>query len=309
MHVPVMLEDVLEVLAVKNGGVYIDATAGGGGHAEAIASRALPAGRLLCLDRDPEAVERTAARLAGYGGGCVVARGNFGRLADIARQHGFDAVDGILFDLGMSSWQVDTPERGFSFSRDGPLDMRMDRSGGPTAADLVNGEAEEVLSRLFHELGEERQARRVARAIVARRADRPFAATGDLAGVVVQAKGGRRGARIHPATRVFQALRMAVNREQESLGDGLEAAFDVIGRGGRIAAISFHSLEDRLVKQAFTAHVGRWESLPQGGRAWAGRRPAARYVRGRKPARPTAAEAEGNPRSRSARLRAVERTD
>jgi 16S rRNA (cytosine1402-N4)-methyltransferase len=308
MHVPVMLDEVMAGLAVHPGGNYIDATAGGGGHAEAIARGAQPGGRLVCLDRDAEAVERVRTRLQPFGDCCTVEHTHFAGLAEAARRSGLGRVDGILFDLGLSSFQVDAPERGFSFQNDGPLDMRMDDSTGLTAADLVNRDGETELANTFYVYGEERQSRRVARAIVARRAERRFETTADLAGVVERVLGGRRG-RLHPATRVFMALRIAVNGELESLEPALESALAAVAIGGRVAAISFHSIEDRIVKRVFSEHVGKWISLQQGGRSWSGRRPTAQHWRGSRPLRPAPEEVSANPRARSARLRVVERTD
>lgn len=305
MHVPVMLHEVLEGLDIRPGGVYIDGTAGGGGHAEAMAEAAGPAGRLLALDRDPDAVDRVRQRLAGFGPRCVVRHADFAALASVAAGEGFASVDGILMDLGLSSYQLEDGQRGFSFEKEGPLDMRMDPSRGESAADLVNGANEKDLADVLFTLGEERRARRIARAIVNERASAPVRTTTQLADIVCRAK-GRRGGRIHPATLTFQAIRMAVNGELQSLENGLAAALRTVRPGGRIAVISFHSLEDRIVKHTFRAHIGRRVSLPQGGDEWIGKLPAATAVT-RKPARPSEAEIRANPRARSARLRIVQR--
>ena len=307
MHKPVLLKEVIELMGVRPGGRYIDGTLGGGGHAQAVLERIGKGGRLLGIDRDAEALARAADRLKAWIPACVFEQGDFADMSAIARRHDMDRVDGILLDLGMSSNQVDDPARGFSFTHDGPLDMRMNLSQSLTAADLVNTAAEEELANLLWRLGEESASRRIARLLVDERRREPIRTTGRLAELVARAKGGPRG-RIHPATRTFQALRMAVNHELESLEAGLEAAIGLLGRGGRLAVISFHSLEDRIVKHRLSAHVGRWESLPQGGREWQGERPALGWVM-KKPATASDEELEDNPRARSAKLRVAERVD
>jgi len=305
MHEPVMLGEVVDLLQIVEGGRYLDGTAGNGGHSEAILARAGSGGALLALDQDRSAVERVRARLAGYGSRAQVVHANFSRMAEAAGQAGWTAVDGIVLDLGVSSEQLDTPERGFSFMKDGPLDMRMDTTGAATAADLVNALDEAELVQVLRTLGEEPQAGRIARAIVRARESERFTGTARLAEVVAAAAGGRHG-RLHPATRTFQALRMAVNRELENLEAGLEAGLRLLKPGGRMAVIAFHSLEDRVVKTCWVRHAGRWESLPQGGEVWRGVLPAVVRVT-RKVARPTDDEVARNPRARSARLRVVER--
>ena len=305
MHQAVLLPEVVGLLQPRPGGVYVDGTLGGGGHARAILEAAGGGARLLGLDRDGSALERARVRLGELAGACVLVKANFADLREVARDRGFGPVDGIVLDVGMSSDQLDDGERGFSFMRDGPLDMRMDRSQGTTAADLLNTRSESELAAWFRDLGEEPRARAVATRIVARRAGEPFARTGDLAALVAGVYGGRRE-RIHPATRVFQALRIAVNGELEALERGLEGGLDLLKPGGRMAVISFHSLEDRLVKQCFVEHEGRWEALAQGGSVWRGRTPAVRRLT-RKPVVPGETECGQNPRARSAKLRAVER--
>lgn len=307
LHVPVMVQEVLEALAVRRGGTYVDGTGGGGGHAEALAGKVGEEGRVLVLDRDPEAVERLRARLAGMGRRVEVRRENFAELAEVVGELGWGPVDGVLLDLGLSSFQLGEGRRGFSFDRAGPLDMRMDVDRGPTAAEIVAAWSEEELADAIWRYGEERDAGRIARAIVRERESRPICTTEALADLVSRSKGGRRG-RIHPATQTFQALRIAVNRELEHLEAGLEGALSSVAVGGRVAVISFHSLEDRRVKSIFGRHVGRWESLQEGGRRWEGERPAARWVI-RRPLRPREDETAQNPRSRSAKLRAIERID
>jgi 16S rRNA (cytosine1402-N4)-methyltransferase len=301
-----LVEAVLELLAVCPGGRYVDATAGGGGHTEAILKRSRPDGRVLAIDRDASAVRRLASRLAGWGSRCEIVQGRFGDMRRIAERRQWKEVDGILLDLGMCSDQLDDPERGFSFTAEGALDMRMDCSEGATAADLVADLDEDELAALLRKQGEERRAGRIAREIVRARAQRPIRTTGDLAAAVERAVGGRRGQRLHPATRTFQALRRTVNDEDRELAKGLEAALQTTRPGGRIAVISFQSLEDRAVKQGFAQHVAREIALPQGGTCQAGRPPWVRWVT-RRPATASEAERASNPRARSAKLRVVER--
>ncbi len=307
MHKPVLLSEVVSLMGIRPGGAYIDGTVGGGGHSAAILEQAGPDGRLLGLDRDVEALGRARERLAAWGSACELVYGDFADMIAIAKQYKFESVDGVLLDLGMSSDQVDTPDRGFSFLQDGPLDMRMDRSQAETAQTLVNRLDERELADLLWTLGEESASRRIAKAIVDARSVRPIGTTGELAEIVSAAAGGRRG-RIHPATKTFQALRIAVNHELESIEAGLESAFSLVKPGGRIAVISFHSLEDRIVKHAFARHVGRFESLQAGGRRWVGEAPAARWIT-KKPVTASESEMAENPRARSAKLRIVERLD
>lgn len=305
MHEPVLLQEVLDGLDVRPGGRYIDATVGDGGHAAALLQHSAPDGRLMGVDRDQDALAFAQQRLAADADRCVWVHDNFEGLAERAKENGFLDVDGVLFDLGVRSDQLDRAERGFSFMQDGPLDMRMDQTEPGTAADLVNGLPEKELADLFFELGEERASRRIARRLVEERAKQPFETTRALAESVERAVGGRRG-KIHPATRVFMALRMAVNRELESIHAGVTAALSLVRVGGRIAVISFHSVEDRVVKRLLASHIGRWESLPAGGRAWQGEEPHLLKIT-RKPAVAAAEEIRANPRARSAKLRIVER--
>jgi 16S rRNA (cytosine1402-N4)-methyltransferase len=312
MHEPVLVREVLQLLDVRRGGTYIDGTMGSGGHTLALLDAIGPGGRLLGIDRDEAAVLRTRARIAEQGAQwsrdvgdvCTFVRGNFADIALLARDAGFSGADGILTDLGVSSEQLEAAERGFSFMHDGPLDMRMDRTQPETAADLVNGLGQVDLQSIIREYGEERHARRIAAAIVKARRDKPIEGTEHLAEVISRTV-GRRG-RIHPATRTFMALRIAVNKELQSLSQGLDGAVDVLKEGGRLAVISFHSLEDRIVKRFFREHAGRWVSLPAGGREWNGTRPCMKLVN-RRPVCPTEEERERNARSRSAKLRVAER--
>lgn len=307
MHIPVLREEVLEALRVQPGGVYIDATAGAGGHSEAMGLGSEPGGKLLALDRDPEAVERVYRRLSSLSIEVVTEHGNFSDLGDITRRAGWDDVGGILFDLGMSSLQLDDPVRGFSFQRTGPLDMRMNTEQAETAAEWLQRIDGEQLESALRTFGEEPSARRIAEVIVEQRDHRPITTTEELAELVRRVKGRRRG-RIDPATRTFQAVRMAVNDELAALDRGLAAAIQCIRPGGRIAVISFHSVEDRVVKRHFRAHEQRWESLPQGGQRRVNRQPVLRRVV-RRPVVPNPEEIAANPRARSAKLRVVERVE
>ncbi len=301
-HVPVMAREVVEALAVRDGAVYLDATFGGGGHSRAILAAARC--RVIGLDRDPEAVARGRA-LAAAEARFTMLEGRFGELDRRLAEAGVAGVDGVLFDLGVSSFQLDSPERGFSFAADGPLDMRME-ARGPSAADLVNRLSREELVRLLRDYGEEPAAGRIARAIVEARERRPLTRTGELAELVARAVGGR-PRHHHPATRTFQALRIAVNDELGELERGLAAALAVLRPGGRLVTLAFHSLEDRLIKRFIQLHSdrpgggSRHRPLPERSGP-----PRLRWVI-RRPLRPGAGEVARNPRARSARLRAAER--
>jgi 16S rRNA (cytosine1402-N4)-methyltransferase len=289
IHVPVLLAETLELLAVRPGGLWVDGTVGLGGHAEAVLRASAPDGRLVGLDRDGETLARARERLAAFGGRARLEQGDH---REIPERLGGEKADGILLDLGISSVQLDDPQRGFSFQAEGPLDMRMDRSRGETAADLVNRLRERELADLIYAYGEEPASRRIARAIAEARERQPITTTSELADVVRRAAGRSRRPGLHPATRTFQALRIRVNRELEGLGEALERTAECLRPGGRLAVISFHSLEDRAAKEAFRALAAR------------GFRPLTR-----KPVRPGEAEVRVNPRARSARLRALVREE
>ena len=295
-HIPVLLKEVMDALAVRTGGRYVDGTLGRAGHTKEIIARG---GMVLGIDRDEQAI-----REIGEVAGLTAVRGRHGDLKEIANEKGWSEVDGILLDLGVSSPQLDEAGRGFSFLREGPLDMRMDRSSGLSAADIVNFESAERLEEIFREFGEVPNARRIARAIVAERKPRPFRTTIDLADFVERVV-GRRGAH-HPATRVFQALRMEVNDEMGELERALEGGLELLKSGGRFAVITFESLTDRIVKRFFARHVGRMVSLQQGGERWEGEEPRMRAVTG-KAVVAAKEESDLNPRSRSAKLRAAEK--
>jgi len=304
-HTPVLLERVMEALLPSDGSVIVDGTYGGGGYSAA--ALAIADCRVIAVDRDPEAMERAWAH-AGRDPRLIPASGRFGELDSIVRAAGFERVDGVMLDLGVSSFQIDTAERGFSFMREGPLDMRMGRSG-PTAADAVNRLTESELADIFHFLGEEPAARRIARMIVERRRSAPFATTLDFADAVETCLGGRRGRPTHPATRVFQALRMFVNEEVAELASALCACERALKARGRLVVVTFHSIEDRLVKSflrlrsglapGFSRHA---PDLPRGA-------PPTFELLQTRAIEPSAEEVAANPRARSARMRWAMRTE
>jgi 16S rRNA (cytosine1402-N4)-methyltransferase len=307
-HLPVMPGEVLGTLAPSPGSLQIDATVGGGGHTERILEAAKPDGRVLGLDADPAAIERVARRLAGYGDRLVLRQANFRQLAEVAPAAGFDAVDGALFDLGLSSFQLADRERGFGFRTGGPLDMRFDTTRGVPASELLATLDADELAALFRRYGEEPSAWKIAKAIVATRSTGPVETAEDLAQLVETVAPGnpRQRRRIHPATRVFQALRIAVNEELDALAEGLAAAVDLLRPGGRLVVLSYHSLEDRIVKRFFNAERRGCTCPPEAPVCVCGRSPRLRLVT-RPSMTPTAEEVEANPRARSARLRAAER--
>lgn len=308
-HTPVLYHQVLAGVKARPGGTYIDATVGTAGHAVGILEASAPDGRLLALDADPEAISFAREALRPYGHRVRLEVANFRHLKRIALACGFDQVDGILMDLGLSSRQLAQARRGFAFSQAGPLDMRLNPYQGRSAAELVNQLPEDELADLLWRYGEEPQARRIARAIVAAR---PLSTTEQLAELVVRTvgwgkgKGSRARSRIHPATRTFQALRIAVNDELTALAEALPQAVDLLGAGGRLAVISFHSLEDRLVKQFCQQEARDCLCPPEVPQCVCHHRARVRPIT-RKPIRPTAEEVARNPRSRSARLRIIER--
>ena len=301
-HEPVMLNECTGALQIQRGGRYIDCTVGGGGHAAAIIEECSPGGRLLGIDADPNAITVAKEKLKSYGNDVVLLNENFKYLDSICTRYGFKPVNGVLFDLGMSSLQLDEAGRGFSFRRDSPLDMRFSDSQALTAADIVNTYSESELSGLLDKYGEERKSRQIAGRIVAKR---PLRTTLELSRVVEQAVGGIRG-RIHPATRTFQALRIAVNGELENLELALYQAIDILGSGGRLVVISFHSLEDRLVKGLFRRESQWCICPPEMPTCICGHMPRLMVIT-KKPIKPSEAEAQSNPRSRSAKMRVAER--
>jgi 16S rRNA (cytosine1402-N4)-methyltransferase len=306
-HTPVMLEKVLQSLRCKPGGIYVDGTLGGGGHARAILENTAPDGLLIGIDRDDDALLESEKRLQSFGQRKILIKGNFADIGEILTNLNIRKVDGILLDLGVSSHQLDTADRGFSFSLDAPLDMRMDQSSRYRAYDLVNLSPEKELRKVIRDYGEEPMAGRIARAILAKRASAPIRTTIELADVVCRAV-RRQGVRkkVHPATRTFQAIRIAVNQELSNLSTAMDAGIDQLGQGGRFSIISFHSLEDRIVKETFRSWEGRCQ-CPPGLPVCQCQREAKLRVLTRKPLRPEADESETNPRARSARLRTAEK--
>ncbi len=292
LHESVLLKEVLELLAPKPGDCIVDATLGYGGHAQAICEVLGPRGRLIGFDKDPEALQKSKETLKNYGDRLIMIQSDFRHIGSELKTRGISRVQGALADLGVSSPQLDNARRGFSFSKEAPLDMRMDPSQDTTAGKLVNSLSEKELSDVLWLLGEERFSRRIARRIVEARSQKKIETTLELAQIIASSTpASYRHRRIHPATRSFQAIRMAVNTEQESLDIFLKDAVEVLDDGARLAVIAFHSLEDRKVKQAFRGYAQQGLGV----------------LVTRKPVRPSEAEAETNPRSRSARLRVFER--
>jgi 16S rRNA (cytosine1402-N4)-methyltransferase len=304
-HIPVMLGEVMHYLSCRPGGTYVDCTVGLGGHSEAVLREIGPEGQLIGLDRDDHALLLARERLTN-GRRIKLFHESYENLPSVLDTLHISEVDGILLDLGVSSLQLMSPQRGFSFATEGPLDMRMDTTQKLTAADLVSQLSEKELSDIFREYGEEKKARRIARRICSEREAEPITTTTQLAGIVQRAAFSRGPQRIHPATRVFQALRIAVNDELRKLQTFLRSAFNFLKTGGRMVVISFHSLEDRIVKTEFNVLSGKCVCFRPAEECTC---PRARWVRllTRKPVQPTEEEARRNPRSRSAKLRSVER--
>jgi len=306
-HRPVLLNETIALLDPKPGGVFLDATLGGGGHADAILERTSPNGILVGIDRDPEAIEHARQRLARYGQRVKFVQGDFRDIGSILASVGITELDGVLFDLGVSSHQLESG-RGFSFMRDEPLDMRMSPAEGTlSAADVVNTYTESDLAEIIRRYGEERYARQIARAIVERRKSAPIRTTGELVETILSAVGGKyRGLDIHPATRTFQAIRIEVNKELEAIEAGVTGAIEHLKIGGRICVISFHSLEDRIVKKTFRKLSGHCECPPRALKCECGARRILQVLT-KKPVTPSEEEIAENPRSRSAKLRCAER--
>ena len=303
-HIPVLLNEVVDALAPRAGGRYLDGTFGAGGYTTAMLDRADC--RVIAIDRDPDAIAAGRALAERYAPRLTLIEGRFGDMADLLSAEGVDDVDGVTLDLGVSSMQFDQAERGFSFRNPGPLDMRMGRSG-PSAADLVNGTEEEELADIVWRYGEERKSRRVAHAIVEQRKLKRIETTAELASIVRRAVGPQAKDDSDPATRTFQALRIAVNDELGELERGLAAAEAVLAPGGRLAVVSFHSLEDRAVKEFVRARAGRTPGPSRHAPPRAEQRTASLRDLSRKPVLPSEAEISANPRSRSARLRVAEK--
>ena len=303
-HKPVLLEECLEALAVRPEGIYLDGTLGRAGHSLEILRR-LTTGRLIGVDRDLAAIEAARERLAEFGDRVTLVHGNFSDLGDILQNLGIVGADGMLFDLGVSSPQLDEPRRGFSYMHDAPLDMRMDETAALDAFQVVNTWSYEELRRILFEYGEERYAPQIARAVVRAREDKPVGTTGELAELIRSAMPSKAlREKQHPAKRSFQAIRIAVNGELEALPPMLEAAVDKLRPGGRLAVITFHSLEDRIVKRTLRELARGCTCPPEFPVCVCGKKPR---VRLEKPVTPSAAEVEANPRARSARLRVAEK--
>ncbi|MDD7429792.1 MAG: 16S rRNA (cytosine(1402)-N(4))-methyltransferase RsmH [Oscillospiraceae bacterium] len=301
-HIPVLLEQCLEGLDIKPDGTYLDGTCGGAGHSREIAKR-LTNGRLVGIDRDPEAVKTASERLAGYN--AQVVKGNYSEIKDISKELGIDGYDGILLDLGVSSYQLDNGSRGFSYHTDAPLDMRMSMEG-TSARDIVNTYSEEQLSKILFEYGEEKFSRNIAANIIAARKEKPIETTLELAEIVKSSIPARFRREKNPCKKSFQAIRIAVNCEFEHLDKGLDDAFDMLNIGGRLCVITFHSLEDRIVKQRFASFCTGCICPPDFPQCVCGRTPAGRLVN-RKPIEADEKELEANVRSRSAKLRIIEK--
>ena len=305
-HRPVLLDECIEALAIRPDGVYLDGTLGRAGHSREIVKR-LTTGRLICVDRDQAALDAAGERLAGWMDKVTLVHSNFDRVADILDELGLRGADGMLFDLGVSSPQLDDASRGFSYMADAPLDMRMDRSEGLTAADVVNTWPQEELRRILQQYGEERYAPSIAAAIVRRRQERPIATTGELVEVI---KSGMPAKALkekqHPAKRSFQAIRIAVNDELASVDRMLQGAVPRLNRGGRLAVITFHSLEDRIVKNALAQFARGCVCPPDFPVCVCGRTPDVKLTP-KKPILPSEREIEENPRARSAKLRVAEK--
>lgn len=306
-HVSVLLRECIEALNIKPDGIYVDCTAGGGGHSLEIVKRLTAGGRLIAIDRDEDALRAAGARLADYADRVTFVHSNYAMLQSVLADLGIPKVDGVLADLGVSSYQLDTAERGFSYMQDAPLDMRMDREQPLSARDVVNTYSEEELRRILYDYGEEKFARNIAANIVKRRSDRPIETTLELAELVKGSmpKAAREGGH-HPAKRTFQAIRIEVNAELSSIPPALDAAVHALNPGGRVAVITFHSLEDRLVKQKFAALSSGCTCPREFPVCVCGKKPVVRVIT-KKPVTAGEDELEVNPRSRSAKLRVAEK--
>ncbi len=307
-HIPVMLAEVLEAMEPRDGGIYVDGTFGAGGYSRGLLERADC--RVFGIDRDPDTIAQGSVLAGQFPGRLALIEGRFSQMCELVRGDGVEQVDGVMLDVGVSSMQLDRAERGFSFAAGGPLDMRMDKAQEPSAADVINTYAEDKLARIIWLYGEERKSRRIAKAIVEARKSEPIGTTTALASIVARAAGGGGGRdKIHPATRTFQAIRIYINQELEELATALSAAERLLAPGGKLAVVSFHSLEDRIVKAFLRARTGQSarpsRHMPEVGST--GPEPSfTATVRGA--IKPSDAEIAANPRARSARLRVAERT-
>ena len=305
-HKSVLLSETISNLNIREGGVYVDGTLGGGGHALEILKASGATGTLVGIDQDGDAIEAAGKRLAPYGERARIVRGNYADMPAILRDLGIETVDGILLDLGVSSYQLDEASRGFSYMADAPLDMRMDQRGAVTAADIVNGYSEQELTRVLRDYGEEKFARRIAANIVERRQAEPISTTGELVEIIrasIPVKAQQGG---HPAKKTFQALRIELNGELTVLKDSIDAMAELLSDGGRLAIITFHSLEDRIVKEAFRRLENPCTCPPDFPVCVCGKKPKGKIIT-RKPIAPTSGEQSLNSRSKSAKLRVFER--
>ena len=306
-HKSVLLEETIEGLRVKPDGIYVDGTLGGAGHAAEVCKRLSAKGRFIGIDQDQDAIVAASERLAGYGDRVTIIRSNYCYMVSELKRLGIDRVDGILLDLGVSSYQLDNEERGFTYRTDAPLDMRMDQRQSRTAADIINGYDEKELYRIIRDYGEDKFAKNIAKHIVAARQKAPIRTTGELTEIIrraipmkIQAAGG------HPAKRTFQAVRIELNRELDVLRDSLDGMIDILGDGGRICVITFHSVEDRIVKTIFRKNENPCTCPPDFPVCVCGKKSKGKVIT-RKPVLPGKAEQEENPRSKSAKLRIFER--
>lgn len=306
-HIPVLPQETIGSLNISPGGVYVDGTAGGGGHSALIAERLSDKGRLIAIDQDEEAIEAASERLEAYGDRVTIIRDNYRNIRLILDDLGIREVNGIILDIGVSSHQLDEADRGFSYMKDGPLDMRMDRSGSVTAADIVNGYEVSELARIIKTYGEERYSRPIAEAIARERAKKPVETTLQLADIIGRAMPHRaRHTGGNPAMRTFQALRIEVNHELDALSESLDTMIDILSSGGRLSVITFHSLEDRIVKECFRRNENPCTCPPDFPVCVCGKRSKGRCV-GRKALTASKKELEENPRSHSAKLRTFEK--
>ena len=306
IHSPVLLCECIEGLNIQKGGIYVDGTAGGGGHSYAIAER-LTEGKLISIDQDEAAIRAAGSRLAPFGERVSLARNNFCEIKEVCRSFGIDSINGVLMDLGVSSYQLDTPERGFSYMADAELDMRMDTRASLTAYDVVNGYSVSELRRILFEYGEEKFAPKIASAIAAAREKNPIRTTGELTDIIKSAMpAAAKNGGHHPAKRSFQAIRIEVNRELDVIEPAIRSAVELLAPGGRIAIITFHSLEDRIVKQTFADLASGCVCPRDFPVCVCGKKPQVKLV-SKKPILPSEEELERNPRSRSAKLRVAEK--
>ena len=307
-HKPVLFEECMEALNIRPDGIYVDGTAGGGNHSFGIASRLGEGGRLIAIDQDEDAIRAAGEKLAPFGDRVSVVRSNFRQVADVCRMLGIEEIDGLLLDLGVSSYQLDTAERGFSYQADAPLDMRMDSRNPLTAYDVVNTYSEQQLRRILYDYGEERFSGRIASAILRHREERPIRTTGELVGIVKEAiPAGARDGGHHPAKRTFQAIRIEVNAELDVIEPAIRSAVAMLKTGGRVAVITFHSLEDRIVKSAFKKNENPCTCPSDFPVCVCGKVSKGRVIT-RKPILPSEEEMEVNSRSKSAKLRIFERS-